>query len=92
MPKISFDAAMYFVVLLMAFAVPLSTAAASIAVGLGTLFIIVHSVRARKFPTFDAKILDVLAVYIVCQIFTAITSWKFWMCWRFTSSAKFSRR
>ncbi|MBE8953493.1 MAG: O-antigen ligase family protein [Quinella sp. 1Q7] len=76
MPKISFDAAMYFVVLFMAFAVPLSTAAASIAVGLGTLFIIVHSVRARKFPTFDAKILEVLAVYIVCQIFTAITSWN----------------
>ena len=73
--KISFDAAMYQVVLLMAFAVPLSTAAASIAVGAGTLFIAVKYFRTREMPPFDAKLLEVLAVYIVCQIFTAATSW-----------------
>lgn len=76
MPKnFSLDSAMYVVVLLMALTVPLSTAAASIAVGLGTLFIIVHSVRTRTTPTFDADILEVLAVYLVCQIFIAIASW-----------------
>ncbi|MBO4780087.1 MAG: O-antigen ligase family protein, partial [Selenomonadaceae bacterium] len=66
---------MYYVVLLMAFAVPLSTAAASIAVGLGTLFVIVYAVRHRVLPNFDVKLLEILAVYIVCQIFTAVTSW-----------------
>lgn len=74
--KISFDAAMYYVVLILAFAVPLSTAAASIAVGLGTLFIIVRSVRDKALPNFDAKILKVLVVYLVCQIFTAAMSWN----------------
>ena len=74
--KISLDAAMYQVVLLMAFAVPLSTAAASIAVGAGTLFIVVQYLRTREMPPFDAKILEVLAVYIVCQIFIAATSWN----------------
>lgn len=73
--KFSLDAAMYLVVLLLAFAVPLSTAAASLAVGLGTLFIIVYSVRNRKLPTFDANLLEVLSVYLVCQLFTALTSW-----------------
>ena len=76
MPKnFSLDAAMYWVVLLLALAVPLSTAAASLAVGAGTLFIIVFSLREKKFPTFDSNLLEVLAVYLVCQIFTAITSW-----------------
>lgn len=74
--KISLDAAMYRVVLLLAFVVPLSTAAASIAVGIGTLFIIVYCVRTRTTPTFDAKILEVLAVYVVCQIFIAAMSWE----------------
>ncbi len=73
--KISLDAAMYCVVLLMAFAVPLSTAAASIAVGAGTLFIAVKYFRTREMPPFDAELLEVLAVYIVCQIFIAATSW-----------------
>lgn len=73
--KFSLDAAMYRVVLLLAFAVPLSTAAASLAVGLGTLFIIVYSVRNRKLPTFDTNLLEVLSVYLVCQLFTALTSW-----------------
>lgn len=73
--KFSLDAAMYPIVLLLALTVPLSTAAASLAVGLGTLFIIVHSVRTRSTPTFDADILEVLAVYLVCQIFTAMASW-----------------
>ena len=74
--KISLDAAMYLVVLLMAFAVPLSTAVASIAVGAGTLFIAVHFFRTRTLPQFDVKLLEVLAVYLVCQIFTAATSWN----------------
>lgn len=76
LPKISLDSAMYQVVLLLAFAVPLSTAAASIAVGLGTLFIIVWSVRNRKLPPFDTKILEVLAVYFVMQLFIAAMSWE----------------
>ena len=73
--KISLDAAMYQVVLLMAFVVPLSTAAASVAVGAGTLFIAVKYFRTREMPPFDAELLEVLAVYIVCQIFIAATSW-----------------
>ena len=74
--KISFGSAMYCVVLLLALAVPLSTAAASIAVGLGTLFIIVWSVRHRTLPPFDSKILEVLAVYFVLQAFIAAMSWE----------------
>ena len=76
LPKISLDSAMYKVVLLLAFVVPLSTAAASIAVGLGTLFIIVWSVRHKSLPPFDSKILEVLAVYLVIQIFIAAMSWE----------------
>ena len=67
---------MYLVVLLMAFVVPLSTAAASIAVGLGVIFIIFHLLRTRTFPQFDSNLLEVLAVYLVCQIFIAIMSWE----------------
>lgn len=74
--KFSLDRAMYGVVLLLAFAVPLSTAAASIAVGAGTLFIIVYSVKTKKLPTFDSKILEVLALYLAFQFFTALTSWN----------------
>ncbi|MBQ6757755.1 MAG: O-antigen ligase family protein [Selenomonadaceae bacterium] len=74
--KISFGSAMYCVVVLLALAVPLSTAAASIAVGLGTLFIIVWSVRNRALPPFDSKILEVLAVYFVLQVFIAAMSWE----------------
>ncbi|MBR2773657.1 MAG: O-antigen ligase family protein [Selenomonadaceae bacterium] len=74
--NISINSAMYYVVLLMALAVPLSTAAASIAVGLGTLFIIVWSVRHKSLPPFDAKILEVLAVYFVLQFFIALMSWE----------------
>ena len=74
--KISFGSAMYYVVLLMALAVPLSTAAASVAVGLGTLFIVVWSVRNRALPPFDSNILEVLAVYLVLQAFIAAMSWE----------------
>lgn len=77
MPKnFSIDSAMYSVVLLLAFAAPLSTAAASIAVGLGVLFIIVNYQRTKTFPQFDANILEVLAVYMVCQIIIAGASWE----------------
>ena len=76
LPKISLDSAMYQVVLLLAFAVPLSTAVASIAVGIGTLFIIVWSVRNKTLPQIDSNILEVLAVYLVFQIFIAATSWE----------------
>lgn len=76
MPKnFSLDGAMYRVVLLLAFAVPLSTAAASLAVGAGVLFILVHYLRTKTLPPFDANILEVLAVYMVCQIFIAAASW-----------------
>ena len=78
LPKISLDSAMYQVVLLMAFAVMLSTAVASIAVGLGTLFIIVWSVRHKRLPPFDSNILEVLAVYLVLQVFIAMMSWEPW--------------
>ncbi|MBR0290350.1 MAG: O-antigen ligase family protein [Selenomonadaceae bacterium] len=78
LPKISLDSAMYQVVLLMAFAVMLSTAVASIAVGLGTLFIIVWSVRHKRLPPFDSNILEVLAVYLVLQVFIAVMSWDPW--------------
>lgn len=74
--KFSLDSAMYGVVLLLAFAAPLSTAAASIAVGLGTLFIIVNYLRTKTFPQFDTNILEVLAVYMVCQVIIAGTSWE----------------
>ncbi len=76
LPKISLDSTMYWVVLLLALTVPLSTAAASIAVGLGTLFIIVWSVRHKKLPPFDVNILEVLAVYFVLQFFIALMSWE----------------
>ena len=82
LPKISLDSAMYPVVLLMALAVPLSTAAASIAVALGTLFIIVWSVRHKSLPPFDSNILEVLAVYLVFQIFIATFSWEPWNSFR----------
>ena len=75
LPKISLDSAMYQVVLLMAFVVPLSTAAASIAVGLGAFFIICWSLKNKSFPQFDSNLLEVLAVYLVCQILIAIMSW-----------------
>ena len=76
LPKNSFDSAMYQVILLLAFAVPLSTAAASTAVGIGTLLIIVWSVRHKKLPPFDSNLLEVLAVYLVFQIFVALMSWE----------------
>lgn len=82
LPKISLDSAMYQVMLLMAFTVPLSTAAASIAVVLGAFFIIVWSVRHKKLPPFDVNILEVLAVYLVFQIFIAASSWESWNSFR----------
>ena len=74
--KISLDAAMYYVVLILAFVTPLSTAAASFAVGAGVLFIIVRYVRTRTLPTLDADLLEVLAVYLACQILVAVSSWN----------------
>ena len=76
LPKISLDSAMYQVVLFMALVVPLSTAAASLAVGLGVIFIIGWSLKNKTFPQFDADILEVLAVYLVVQIFIAAMSWS----------------
>ena len=74
--KFSLDSAMYTVVLLMAFAAPLSTAAASIAVGFGVLFILYHRWRAKTWPQFDASLLEVLAVYMACQVIVASSSWE----------------
>ncbi len=74
--KISLDSAMYPIILLMAFAIPLSTAAASIAVALGAIFIIFYSLKTKNSPQFDSNILEVLAVYLVCQIFIAAASWN----------------
>ena len=73
--KISLDSAMYPIILLMAFAIPLSTATASIAVALGAIFIIFHALKTKNAPQFDSNILEVLAVYLVCQIFIAAASW-----------------
>ena len=75
-PIISLDSAMYQVVLLLAFVTPLSTAAASIAIFLGVVFIIGWSLKNKSFPQFDAEILEVLAVYLLCQIFIASASWE----------------
>ena len=74
--KISLDSAMYLVILLMAFTIPLSTAAASFAVALGAIFIIFHSLKTKNSPQFDSNILEMLAVYLVCQIFIAAASWN----------------
>ena len=74
--KISLDSAMYPIILLMAFAIPLSTAAASVAVALGAIFIVFYSFKAKNTPQFDSNILEVLAVYLVCQIFIAAASWN----------------
>ena len=82
LPKISLDSAMYKVLLLMALAVPLSTAAASIAVALGVLFIVAWSVRHKSLPPFDSNILEVLAVYLVLQVFIAAASWEPWNSFR----------
>ena len=76
LPKISLDSAMYQVVLFMAFFVPLSTAAASFAVVLGAIFIICWSLKNKSFPQFDSNLLEILAVYLVCQIFIAAESWN----------------
>ena len=73
--KISLDSAMYQVVLFLAFVVPLSTAAASVAVAVGVVFIIGCYLRTRELPQFDANILEILAVYLVCQAFIAAASW-----------------
>lgn len=75
-PIVSLDSAMYQVVLLLAFVTPLSTAAASIAIALGVVFIVGWSLKNKTFPQFDADILEVLAVYLVCQIFIALMSWE----------------
>lgn len=73
--KVSLDSAMYQVVLFLAFVTPLSTAAASIGVGLGALFIIVCSIRNKELPKFDVNLLEILAIYLVCQIVIAAESW-----------------
>ena len=72
----SLDSAMYSVILIMAFTISLSTAAASFAVALGAIFIIFHSLKTKNTPQFDSNILEVLAVYLVCQIFIAASSWN----------------
>ena len=76
MKNFSIDAAMYFVVLILAFVIPISTAAASILVGLGVIFVIFHRLRTKNFPQFDSNVLEVLAVFIVCEIFVATMSWE----------------
>lgn len=75
MKNFSIDKAMYIVVVLLAFTTPLSTAAASISVGLGVAFVLFYRWRMKVFPPFDANILEVLAVYLVCQFFVAVMSW-----------------
>lgn len=72
--KVSLDSAMYQIVLFLAFVAPLSTAAASIGVGLGVLFMLICYVRERTVPQFDYELLEVLAVYLVCQVFIATMS------------------
>ena len=74
--KISLESAMYQVVLFLAFVTPLSTAAASVAVGLGVLFIVANYAQTKTFPQFDANILEVLAVYLICQVLIVASSWE----------------
>ena len=76
MKKFSLNAGMYPVMLLLAFAIPLSTAAASLAVSAGVLFLLVQYFRTRTLPHFDAKILRVLAAYLACQVLIAAASWN----------------
>ena len=73
--KFSLGEVMYRVLLVLAFAVPLSTALASLAVGAGVLAIILHYYRTKNLPSFDVNILEILAVYMVCQVFIAAASW-----------------
>ena len=70
----SLDRSMYGVVLAIALFSTLSTAAATIAVALGTLFIIYNYFLTKKFPQFDLEILKVLAIYFAAQILIALTS------------------
>lgn len=72
--KVSLDSAMYQVVLFLAFVAPLSTAAASMGVGLGVVFLLVCYVRTRELPRFDLDLLEVLAVYLVCEALIATMS------------------
>ena len=65
---------MYGVVLALALFSTISTAAATIAVALGTLFIIYNYFITKKFPQFDSEILKVLAIYFSAQILIALTS------------------
>ena len=76
LPKISLDSAMYQLILLMAFVIPLSTAAGSFAIILGAIFILIWSIKNKTLPQFDLNVLEVLAVYLVCQIFIAAMSWE----------------
>ncbi|MBR2520478.1 MAG: O-antigen ligase family protein [Selenomonadaceae bacterium] len=75
MKNFSVDKAMYIVVVLLAFTTPLSTAAASISVGLGVAFVLFYRWRMKVFPPFDVNVLEVVAVYLVCQFFVAAMSW-----------------
>ena len=65
---------MYGVVLALALFSTISTAFATIAVALGTLFIIYNYFLTKKFPQFDSEILKVLAIYFSAQILIALTS------------------
>lgn len=65
---------MYGVVLAIALFTTISTAITTIAVALGTLFIIYDSWRNKKFPQFDSEIVKVLAIYFAAQLLIAMTS------------------
>lgn len=72
--KVSLESAMYQIVLFLAFVSSLSTAAASTGIGLGVVFLLVCYVRTRELPQFDLDLLEVLAVYLVCEALIAMMS------------------
>ena len=65
---------MYGVVLIIALCATISTAITTVAVAIGTLFIIYNYFRNKEFPQFDLELLKVLAIYFAAQILIALTS------------------
>ena len=75
MSKKSFwDGFMYKVLLFLAFASNISTAATSCAIGLGTVGMLADYIHYRKWPSFDRHLLQVLLAYCVVQCIIAVLS------------------
>lgn len=72
--KLTINNIMYQLVLLLAFFINFSTAAASIAVGIGFLTIIYQIIKCKQFPTIDKEFIIIFAIYFVMQIIIALCS------------------